>query len=402
MAIEYRTADPDTLRAAWDATHVAFGEEAREDDFERERQVMPPDRVLNAYDNGRAVATTAAYPFTMTIPGGELPAGGVTWVGVAPSHRRRGVASELMRRQLHDLNERGEPIAILWASESAIYGRFGYGIAAPNVELEADRARFRLRDDPEPVGAVRLVDQEEAAQAFPEIYERIRPARAGMLSRTPDWWAHHRLLDVEHIRRGAGPKFYALFEVDGRPEAYAMYRLKSDWERGLPKGELWIIEAMATSPAATRELWRFLFGVDLVTRVKAFIFDPASPLFLMVVDPRALHMSIGDGLWLRFVDLERSLAARSYEASDPVVLEIRDQLCPWNAGRWRIDGGVERTDAGAEVALDVADLASVYLGAFNFERLAEAGRVEELTPGAVARASALFRTPRTPFCPEVF
>jgi predicted acetyltransferase len=163
-----------------------------------------------------------------------------------------------------------------------------------------------------------------------------------------------------------------------------------------------VIEAHAVSPAATRELWRFLFGIDLVAHVQHWLHDPASPLFLMVTDPRSLHLGISDGLWLRLVEIESALQSRSYATDNSVVLDVRDELCPWNAGRWRVGSEVGRTDDEAEIELDVADLGAAYLGAFDFNALAAADRVRELRSGALERASALFRTPRPPFCPEVF
>ncbi len=402
MAIEIRTPAEDELRAAMKAGAAGFGEELRDDDYERERQSIDPGRFLCAYDDGRPVGTAAAYTFELTIPGGAVPAAGVTWVAVLPSHRRRGVLTQFMRHQLDDVHARGEPVAILWASEGPIYGRFGYGIAAPNVSLEADRSRFRLRGDAAPSATIRLLDAEEAYPAFVDVYERVRPQRPGMLSRSEHWWHAHRLIDVEHIRRGAGPKFYAVVELDGRPEGYAMYRIKENWEGGLPRSEVRVIEAIAASPDATRELWRFLFSIDLTARVDADIFDPASPLFLLVDDPRSLGLKVGDGLYLRLVDLEASLRARSYAASDPVVLDVRDDLCPWNGGRWRVGPDVAHVDDDPDIRLDVTDLASAYLGGFTFEELVAAGRAEELRAGAVPRASALFRTAQAPFCPEVF
>ena len=162
------------------------------------------------------------------------------------------------------------------------------------------------------------------------------------------------------------------------------------------------LEAFATSPASERELWRYLFGIDLMTTVDHHAIDPASPLFLMVRDPRALQITRQDALWLRLVDVDASLRARSYREGEPVVVEVRDELCPWNAGRYRVGADVGRTEDAAELALDVADLGAVYLGGFSFLDLARAERVRELEPGALDRATELFRTPLPPFCPEVF
>jgi predicted acetyltransferase len=402
MAIEIRNPSEDELHSAVSAVYIAFGESLRDEDFERHRKFMPADRIHTAYDDGRPVGLAAAYPFELTIPGGQVPAGGVTWVGVLPSHRRRGILRQLMRRQLDDLRERGDPLAILWASEPSIYGRFGYGISAPNLIMDADTARFALRDDPGPSGSVRLVDRDEALELFPPLYDRVRLATVGMFARSADYWQEERLADLEHWRQGAGPKFFAVLELDGAAEAYAIYRIKQDWQQGIPHGEVRVLDAIATSPRATRELWRFVFGIDLVSKVGQGMFDPGSPLFLMVEDARRLRLRLSDGLWLRFVDLRAALAARSYAADVPVVLDVRDELCPWNAGRWRVGDDVAKTRDPAELELDAKDLASIYLGAFDFHQLAAAERVRELRPGALERASALFRTERPPYCQEVF
>ena len=402
MTLEFRSPTEEDLRATLAAAETAFGEQLRDDDLERERESILLDRFVGAYDAGRPVGVAGSYEFELTIPGGSVPAAGVTWVGVMPSHRRRGVLTEFMRRQLEDVHARGEPVAILWASEAPIYGRFGYGIAAPSTGLDADRDRLQFRDDSGARGTVRLVHRDEARDLVKPIYERVRRERAGMLSRSDHWWDAHRLEDPEHRRDGAGPKLYALLELDGVPEGYAIYRVAPKWEGGFPAGEVRISESFATSTDAVRELWRFLAGIDLVTRVKQQVFDPASPLFLMVVDPRRLRLRLHDGMWLRLVDVDAALRARSYAEDGSVVLEVRDEVCPWNDGRYRAGQEPGRTDDEPDARLAVADLASAYLGAFRFGRLAAAGRVEELRGGAVERADRLFATTVPPFCPEVF
>jgi predicted acetyltransferase len=352
-------------------------------------------------DGELKVATAGAYSFTLSIPGGELPAAGVTMVGVLPSHRRRGILTQMMREQIDDVQGRDEPLAILWASEASIYGRFGYGLATKAAKISIDRDRASFRDDPGPVGGTRLISLQEGADVLPDVYERVRVRTPGMVVRDRTWWEASTLADPEHARRGGGPLFCAVFELDDAPEAYALYRIKGDWDEGVPKSTLVIRETMATSPRALLEIWRFLFGVDLIARVETWGVTPDHPLFLMVTEPRRLRMTLGDALWLRLVDLEASLATRSYADAEPVVLDVRDSFCPWNEGAWRVPA-VERTEADPDLRLDAADLGSAYLGGISFAELSRAGRLEELRDGGVERADSLFRTSVTPWCPEVF
>jgi len=401
VALEYRNPSEDELRATLEAANVAFGNELRDFDFELQRTELPVDRVVSAFDDGSPVGLTASIAFEMTIPGGVAPCAGITYVGVMPSHRRRGVLTELMRVQLDDLRSRGEPLAALWASEPVIYGRFGYGIAAPAASMEAERTGFAFRDDPGPTGAARLLTKDEARALFPPVFERARLQRHGMLSRSEARW-DARVSDPEHWRDGASPKYFVLVEIDGTPEAFAMYRIKEKWERGMPQGELQLVDAIATSSEATRELWRYLFGIDLIARVSLWNFDPATPLFLMVNDARRLQLKLFDGIWLRLVDVGEALRRRSYAGEGSVVLDVSDAFCAWNEGCYRAGEDAGPTEDAAELGLSAADLASAYLGAFSFERLAAAGRVKELADGAIARGSALFRTELPPYCPEPF
>jgi predicted acetyltransferase len=401
VTIEIRNPSADELRAAMGAAQVAFAEEPNDDDYERHRKMLPLDRFYAAYEGQKPVGTAADFPFLLTVPGGELAAGGVTWVGVMPSHRRQGILRQLMRRELDDLHERGEPLAVLWASEAAIYGRFGYGVAAPTVQMDADRARFALRDDPGPSGRARILDLADAVESCMRVYEVVRPTIPGFTARSRELWETYRLADPEQWRRGSSPKYAAVIELDGEPAAYALYRIKQDWDDGFSRSQVKLVETLATTPAAERELWRFVFGIDLIARVQGR-HDPGSPLFLMVVDPRSLNLRVSEGLWLRLVDVEGALAGRSYATDDEVVLDVSDEFCPWNAARWRVGSEIALTDDAADLELDVADLASVYLGAFSFTRLAAAERVRELKDGALARADALFRTERPPYCPEDF
>ena len=402
MTIEIRPPAEGELRAAMEAAEGAFGSELEDHDWEREQKILPLSRALAAFDGERPIGFAAAYAFDLSIPGGELPCAGVTWVGVLPTHRRRGILRDFMRRQLDDVRSWGEPIAALWASEASIYGRFGYGSAAPGVVAKSDPRRFVLKAGPATNVTVRLIDADEAYRLFPAIYDRFRADRAGMLSRSEPWWKDLRLADHKEWRRGASQKFYAVAEVDGEAQGYAMYRVKDEWEDGFSKSEVRVVELFATSTPVEQELWRFLHCIDLTVKVDVFSLDPASSLFLGVRDPRALGLRLADALWLRLVDLDAALKARSYKPGGSLVLEVTDELCPWNAGRYRVGDDAGRTEDTADLALDVADLASAYLGAFDFHRLVHSGRASERRDGAAEAATLLFRTDLPPYCPEVF
>jgi predicted acetyltransferase len=404
MSVDVRHPTEDELRACMQAASDAFAETFEEADWERERVSVRPARAVAAFDDGRPVGFSASYEFELSVPGGaSVPTAGVTWVAVLPTHRRGGFLRKAMEQLHRDALEHGEPLAALFASEAPIYGRFGYGLATQWHDLEAHSRRIVFRDDPGRKGTVRLVDEDEAFALFPPLYEQVRAERAGMLSRNEHWWRRHRLADYEHARRGASKRYNAVLELDGSPAAYAIYRIKEAWDdSAFPNGEVRVVEAFAPTADAARELWRYLFSIDLTTRVTAHLFDPASPLALSVVDPRAVKMSARDGLWLRLLDVAEALRRRSYADGESVVLEVRDELLPENAGRYRVGGDIARVDDEPDLALDVRDLASAYLGSFDFARLVAAGRVEERRGGAVERADRLFHTKLAGYCPEVF
>ena len=406
-----RTATAATLRDFVAPLLAAFGEEMSDTEYDDWRRTAEPDRFIAAFDGPASVGAAGAYTFRLTVPGGEVAAAGVTAVGVEPGHRRQGILRTLMRQQLDDVRARGEPVAVLWASEAAIYQRFGYGLATLNGSLEVERARTEWLRPAEPVGRLRLVDADEALATFPGVYERVRAVTPGALSRTEEWWRWATLHDAEYMRRGAGPKYRYLCEVDGSPEGYAIYRVKGDWDERGPKGELMVVEAMATSPAVERAVWSFLFGVDLVRTITLRRVAVPPPLALALADPRAIGLRVVDGLWLRLVDLQAALAARRYGGPGELVVEVTDEFCSWNAGRWRIAAfgepgaavaTVERTDGPADIATDTADLAAAYLGAFRLSDLARAGRAEELVPGALRRADAMLAWDRAPHCGTMF
>ena len=403
MTIEVRPCRPEEVARALRPIFHFFGSTPSEDALTMFDRLMPPGRLHAAFEDGDAVGGAGVFPLELTIPGGRVQAAGITVVGVLPSHRRRGIMRELMRVQLDDVHERGEPVACLWASEATIYGRFGYGMASLAGEIDLPRERSPYAQTFEPRGRVRLVDQDEALELVPPLYERVARESPGMFARSRDWWELRALADPEWRRRGGGEMARAVLEVDGKPAAYALYRLHPAFEHFTSVGRTEVIEALAVSPEATAEIWRFLFDVDWMSRIQAQLLTVDHPLFFLLAEPRLRRFMLTDALWVRVVDVADALSRRSYLGEQEVVLDVRDSFCPWNDGRWRVNSaGAERTDAAADVRLDVSALGSVYLGGFTFAELARAARAEELQPGALVRADELFRGDRAPWCVEIF
>jgi predicted acetyltransferase len=394
-------------REFFEAGELAFSERPHEADVALWETLFEADRALAAYDGERVVGTAGTFSYEMTVPGGILPTAGVTIVGVHPTHRRRGVLRRMMRLQLDAIHDRGEPLAILWASEGGIYQRFGYGLATMRTALDIERDRSAFRMPHVPAGTIRIIDAEEAKRAFPPVHDALMPRRPGFFGRTPAYWDNDVLPDPEHWRRGASAAWHVVHEAGDGVDGYARYRTREKWDDAGPKSSVIVTELMATNPAAHLDLWRFLLDIDLMHRLEAWNVAPDDPIILSVAEPRRLGITLGDGIWLRVVDVSSALAGRRYRSDGTLVLEVADELCPWNDGRWSlsVENGVPivapATDA-PHVACDVTDLGAAYLGAFSFAALADAGRVRELEPGGVERADALFRTDRAPWCPRVF
>ena len=387
---------------------TAFSGEAKDEEVEVRARIVEPERTLAVFDEGEMVATAAAFSFTLTIPETEVPAAGVTLVGVLPSHRRKGILTAMMKRQLEDCRELGEPVAILWASEGAIYPKFGYGLAGYHAFMEIDRDKALFKDPSPPAGRSRILSYDEALKVIPDVYERVRVQTPGMFARSQTWWEAHRLYDPEHDREGAGPMLKAVVEIDGRAEAYCLYRVKQEWtESGMPDSTLFVEEAMGTTAEATKAIWAFLFGVDLIARLKYYFVAVDAPLRFMLRAQRPMQFKLADALWLRIVDVKKALEARSYAIEETLVLDLRDPFCSWNEGVWELrvsqDGAtVTETDALPDLRLTAQELGSVYLGGVRFAELERAGDISELKEGAVRKADLMFYTETGPWTPEIF
>ncbi|GLY49097.1 GNAT family N-acetyltransferase [Lentzea sp. NBRC 102530] len=365
-------------------------------------KVLEHDRAHAVFDGDEMIGTAGILTREVTVPGNrQVPAGAVTVVSVKPGHRRRGVASLLMKTQLHGMHDGGEPLAMLWASEGGIYRRYGYGEYATSLAMLTMPTRMpfhsgvRVSDT-----RIRQVSREEALPVMREIYERVRKTRPGFLSRVDNTW-DVQLADREMDRGGLTSYRYAL-----HPEGYLVFRVKYKGDASGPASELHVRELMCETDQAYADLFRFLLDMDLAGEI-SFYTAWDDPILHMVDNPRKVRREATDALWIRIVDLDRALPLRHYSSDVDTVLEVEDTFCPWNSGRWRltIKGGeavVAKTDDPADVTLDIAALGSAFLGGARLSVLSRAHRVVEHTPGHVDALTMAFLGVREPHCPEVF
>jgi predicted acetyltransferase len=397
--------DLEEFKAAISAIGHYFGWQPTDDDAERFAKLLPLERMLAVFDDGRIVAGAGAYPLELTLPAGPVPCAGITVVGVLPSHRRRGLLRRMMEAQLRDIRERGEPVAALWASEETIYGRFGYGLASLALHIEARRAAVRIHTDLPREGTFRLIDHDEALRVLPRLYDRVRKRTPGFVSRTRDWWETRRLGDRPEQRRGAGPLVRALYERNGSAAGFALYRIAqegatfSEWKKTVR-----VVEVQGIDEPARRDIWRFLLEIDWTDSVRAEQLAVDDSLPLLVDRVNELGLKVYDGLWVRPIDVGSALAARGVADGSRATVEVTDDpQFAQNVGTWTIEAGRARPSSRRpDVSTDVQGLGAVLLGGFSFSQLARAGRAREGARGGLARADTLFRVDRAPWCPEIF
>ncbi len=403
--ITLRSPRPDELHEFWRPLADAFAESLTKEEIEAERPLLDFDRLIGAFDGEIRVGTAGAYTFRLTVPGGEVGAGGITGVAVRPDYRRRGILRQMMDWLLEDARTRGEPVAVLTASEAAIYQRFGFGQAstASSFTLDAALAEFGEPVDLGDGAQIRMVDTDEATELFAAVYDRVRPGIPGALDRIEPKWRLSLVADAEWMRRGGqGIKYQAVIEIDGEPRGYAIYRIEHSWGPTGPASTMNVLEVTGVDPAAEQALWQWLLSMDLVRTVVGRRGPVPHPLQHWLLEPRRLSLTITDGLWLRILDLPEALSARRYMGSGSLVLDVADDMFDSNAGRWQLninDGRAEvaRTKSAPDLELDIGTLAAAYLGGFRFVDLGVAGRVRECQPGVLQAADALFTPPRAPW-----
>lgn len=423
----------DEFEAVLEVSLAAFGEEWSEEDAKAWRSSVPFDRCLGVFDAGRLVATCGVLTLELTVPGGvAVPMGGVTWVATLPTHRRRGLFRRLLVAQFADMAARDEILSGLGASESVIYGRFGYGPATSvmGFSVETAHSEFATLAEPATAGRLALLRSDEAAAILPALYDSLRLRVPGTVTRSTGLW--QAFFADPMAERDGGCRILHVIHHDGagRPDGYVGYRVKEDWKGATSHNVVKVVELMAADAAVYASLWRYLLDTDLCETVSCARGRVDEPLRWLLADHRRFSVDeLSDFLWLHLHDIPRALAARRYAAAGDLVVEVSEPFPTPGTRRYllQVDSAAAPgataapgavgppaeqtctlpaecapTSAQPDLALEAGALASTYLGGVSFATLAAAGRVRELTPGAVARADAMFRTATAPFCCNEF
>ncbi|MGA4841127.1 GNAT family N-acetyltransferase [Streptomyces sp. G45] len=407
--VTFRELPETDIDRALDLAYLVFHETVEDEKRKHHHDLLSTCHRVGAYDGDALVGLLAAFPFTVSVPGGELPCPSLTFVSVAPTHRRRGVLSGMVAALFERGAQLGHPVAALWASEDAIYGRFGFGPATYATTIDIDTTRplaLRVTPDERPL---RLVDPADAPALLADYYDRTRADRAGRTARGESWWREEWMAAEDEEDDDLSPPRIVVVGGQDGPESlagYAIYRTKT---RDDAPGMIRVDELEADTPQVAAALWRYLAGIDLTGLVHAWGRPLDDPLLLFAGDRDQVRQTKQfPALRLRLLDARAALLARSWAAPVDVVLDVRDPHLPVNHGRFRLtvtpDGtaAYARTDAPADLSLDVADLASAYMGATRTDAFVRAGLATEHTPGTTAALDAALATPYLPHTADEF
>ena len=385
-----------------------FSEDMPSDTFtDMIKSVLPAERTLAAFDGDAIVGTFGGYALDVTVPGGSLPMEGTTVVTVFPTHRRMGLLRSMMQEHLENAARNGYAIAGLWASESDIYGRFGYGIASYYQSYDLRGPDIAFRDDVD-VDRIRRVTVDDARELFPPVFDRVLPTKPGMYARTGEWWESEIFRDEDWMKHGRTAKRYVVHEGPAGVEGYAIYRQTAqESDDGHANGKVVVIEFVAATPRAHASLWSYLTQIDGCPNIEHWNVPVDDPLPYIVKEGRRVRVkSRGDALWIRILDVVAALEGRTYEVDGAITFEFVDRFRPETSGVYRIvvDGGdasVAEVDAEPELSIDDDALGGLFLGGQDARAYHAAGRIRG-DADAVAELDRLFHTSIQPWCNQVF
>jgi len=406
MSIHIRSISADEREAFLQTMAVPFVFDVTPERTERFSNAFELERLRAAYDGDQMVATFGALSLQLSVPGASLATAGATVVTVLPTHRRQGILRSLMTEHLAEVHRAGEPLAALWASESSIYGRFGYGPSSERAVMRLEKPFANMQQPIEIQSMMRLVDADQAAAVFPRIFEMVASQRPGMFSRNEHWWKHRILSDPEFARGESSAHRRVLYTRHGAPAGYVIYRTRGDLvATGAIRVQL--VELIGVDAEAERSLWQYLFGIDLSSAIDYSNQPVDDSLRWWLAEPRRMRRRIEDALWIRPVDVIACLNARRYSSADSIVFRMHDELCPWNDGVYALESDLDgtafcqRTESAPQIELTPFALGAAYLGGHRFRDLARAG-VLTGTAQTLERADAMFNWDPLPWCQEVF
>jgi predicted acetyltransferase len=407
-SLEMRPITPSEVPLFADRVERTFGGSRLADGEIVNRQgVLEPPRTLAVFDQEELIATLAVHSLTMSVPGGELPVGGVNHVAVRADYRRRGLMTSMMMAALQDIRDRGEVVSALWPSEAQIYGRFGYGLASRHASLVID-GQPGTAGSPAP-GEIRLIPDASAADTaqLDRLYRSWHATRPGSIVRSTERW-RQRLLPRDD-GRGATTDVSCLLHRDGEEvDGYALYTARPQWSQGfLPKGTTVVIEVCAQTSRALAALWNHLLSVDMMGRTVAPMIPVDDPGIWTLRDPRQWQTQVTDNVWTCLIDVPAALRARTYARHVDVVLDVQDDLLPDNARRYRLSGDVtgascDPTTSPADLKVTAAQLGAAYLGGTSLAGFALTEGLEEQRRGALHTAATAFSAPLAPCCIDPF
>ncbi len=391
MAVLLRTARDEDFEEILVNDERSFGFTTNDDERELLRRLLDLDRFRVATDSGRIVGAAGSFTMELTVPGPScIPVGGITWVSVVPTHRRRGVLRRLMESIHDDIDRRGEVAGALIASEGGIYERFGYGVAAYRRSVEIDRRHTQIRPEFTPdLSDVRFVRPADHVEHFHELFERYRRTRVGEMNRSETLVA----LEVHD----GGSELRAAVHPDG----YVMWKMTTDWSATLPAHRIEIVDLVAITDDAHVALWHLVLSIDLAGPISSYRAAAVDdPLPYLLTNPRALATrSLYDRLWLSPRRIGDFLNARTYATEDTFVVEV--DVGTERPERWRIAGSpdgaeAERVRSRPDLVLDRASLGSLGLGGVRASELARGRRLTVRSEATLRRADHFFSTSPLP------
>ena len=397
MPLTFRAAEENDWAAICRVDSRAFGVSYSDDDMTRARTLHDISRFQLAIEGKQVVAIVGAYTLQVTVPGGaQLPMGGLTWVSTNTTHRRQGLLSRLMERYFADVDGRGEPVAMLGASEGGIYERFGFGICTQLRSTSIDRRFVQIREEFRPrSGAVRFVDGDEALRHMMAIWPRFCRLRAAEVGRSEAWHRYLMQMRAESMG-GFGPSLY-LAHRDG----YVAYRVEQQWNEGRPAHNVRIGELVAVTPDAHAALWHTLLGIDLVGPILSRQSPIDDPLPFLLTDQRAFQTTgLSDGHCANVRDIGACFSSRTYSTDDGFVVDV-------DGSRWAIDGGpdgatCQRMRTRPDLTTDHPSIGALLFGGVRPSMLAAGRRLEGRNAAVLRRADAFFSTAPAPHCQTMY